>query len=112
MRILDPKNPVLSTPVSAADLRGRPRFVVVEIAHVENPKMMPLNFTVGFRPASGADVTLGTFSLYPANNPGRFIVATQGKVYAGGQIFLTFFDRNGDLSGVRVGVASLTLGSR
>src|SRR5215204_4679456 len=86
MRYLESDNPLISSPVSAADVERTPKFVVVRITQVENPQRVPLSFTVGFRPARGDKIALGTFSLYPANQPGRFIVATQGKVEPSGEI--------------------------
>lgn len=113
MRYLGPDRPSLATPVAAADLEDDPQFVIVEIAEVENPRRVPLAFTVTFRPARGPGVTLGTFSLYPPDNPGRFIVATQGKVHPGGQISVALDDAAPEtMKDVRVGIAGLSLGAR
>ena len=113
MNYLGPDKPSFAAPVSAADLHARPQFAIVEIASVDNPRRVPLIFSVSFRPAEGEDVMLGTFSLYPANNPGRFIVATQGKVMPGGEIAVTLNDAAAEgMADVRVGVSSLSLGPR
>lgn len=86
---LDPAHPALAMRVDALPRSGEGRFVAVDIARVENRAGIGLAFLVAFRPAGGAEVPLGTFSLYPADNPGRFIVATQGRVRAGGEIVVT-----------------------
>lgn len=109
MRYLEPTDPVLAVPVSTADAKEA-KFVVTQIARVENPRRVPLQFRVSFKPSTGAEVVLGTFSLYPADRPGRFIVATQGKVRPGGQILLTIDAEDEELRDVRVGVAALALG--
>ena len=111
MRYLEPNEPALAAEISPADLGQHSKFVIVEIARVENPRRVALQFRVSFEPREGADVVLGTFSLYPSNNPGRFIVATQGKVQSGGRILLSIMGQNKELRDVRVGVAKLTLGA-
>lgn len=112
MRYLGSDNPLISSPVSAADVARSPKFVVVRITQVQNPRRVPLSFTVSFRPARGEKFTLGTFSLYPADRPGRFIVATQGKVEPSGEILVELTTSvTENVSQVRVGVAEITLGS-
>ena len=49
----------------------------------------PVAFDVRYRAESGERIHLGTFSLYPPDNPGRFIVATQGRVRGHGAIEIT-----------------------
>ncbi|MEP7345070.1 MAG: hypothetical protein ABI877_07380 [Gemmatimonadaceae bacterium] len=67
----------------------RYRFVQVEVIQVTNPQKHPLTFEVRYEPANGAASSLGSFSLYPADNPGKFIVATQGKLRDEGVIVLS-----------------------
>jgi hypothetical protein len=59
------------------------------VAEVLNPKRYALTFEVHYQPTSTAKIYLGSFSLYPADNPGKFIVPTQGKVKNGGAIVLS-----------------------
>jgi hypothetical protein len=112
MQYIDLRNPSVTTPVKADTSATAARFVVVEIASVANPRSLPLTFDVAFR-SDGRELALGSFSLYPPNNPGRFIVATQGKVRPGGEIVVTL-DREGlqDIGDIRVGVRAVYLGQR
>ena len=113
VRYLNSQSPSLASPVPADVASRRPKFVIVEIKNVVNPRRVPLGFTVAFRPAQGPDVPLGTFSLYPADHPGRFIVATQGRIQPGGQVVVTLNDvRPEGVGDVRVGVGAMTLGAR
>ena len=113
MRYLEPGSVSIASPVSAADLKPPPKFVIVRITQVENPKQVPLRFTVSFRPVRGEETALGTFSLYPADRPGRFIVATQDKVEPGGEIIVELNNAGlQSMKQVRVGVAALALGSQ
>lgn len=67
-----------------------PRFVKVEVTEVTNPKKHAVTFEVRYRQAvANAEIYLGSFSLYPSDNPGKFLVATQGKVKGRGAIKLT-----------------------
>lgn len=65
------------------------KFVQIEVTQVINPRRLPLSFTVDFQPAQGERFYLGTFSLFPPDNPGKFIVATQGKLQPGGAVIVT-----------------------
>lgn len=65
------------------------KFVQVEVTEVVNPKRHPLSFEVRYQSKNNVKTYLGSFSLYPADNPGKFIVATQGKVKDEGAIILT-----------------------
>ena len=66
-----------------------PAFVQIEVTEVDNPKRIPLSFVVDFEPPRGGKIYLGTFSLFPADHPGKFIVASQGKLHAGGKLRVT-----------------------
>jgi hypothetical protein len=44
---------------------------------------------VYYQPAGGQKIRLGTFSLYPADNPGKFIVPTQGQLTRDGSIIVS-----------------------
>jgi hypothetical protein len=67
----------------------RSKFVEVEVTEVNNPQKYPVKFQVSFQPKDGEKILLGSFSLFPPNNPGKFIVATQGKVKGEGKIILS-----------------------
>jgi hypothetical protein len=65
------------------------KFVQIRIAEVNNPRRTGLIFDVEFQPDDGRRIALGTFSLYPADHPGTFIVATQGRVKSAGSVIVT-----------------------
>jgi hypothetical protein len=88
LRYLDSANPSLTQPIAASEMANA-KFVRVEVAEVKNPKRYALTFQVHYQPKDGTTIYLGSFSLFPADNPGTFIVATQGKVKQGGAIVLT-----------------------
>ncbi len=65
------------------------KFVQIEVAKVNNPQLIPLSFKVDFQPVRGEQIYLGSFSLFPPNNPGKFIVATRGLLKTGGIVIVT-----------------------
>lgn len=65
------------------------KFVQFEVTDVTNPGRIPLAFTVHYQPVQGEKSFLGIFSLFPPDNPGKFIVATQGKLETGGTIVVS-----------------------
>jgi hypothetical protein len=78
-------------------LQGR-KFVQIEVTHVSNPRRIPLSFTVHFQPAQGEAIYLGSFSLFPPDNPGKFIVSTRGELKTGGTVTVNLVPL-GDVSG-------------
>ena len=87
---LDLQNPEITQKIRPGD--GDPataRFVQVEVIKVTNPQKRPAQFQVHYQPNDGEKILLGAFSLYPPDNPGKFIVPTQGKVKAEGQLILS-----------------------
>ena len=87
---LDLKNPEITQKILPDD--GDPtkaRFVQVEVIKVTNPQKRPAEFQVHYQPNAGEKILLGGFSLYPPDNPGKFIVPTQGKVKAEGKLILS-----------------------
>jgi hypothetical protein len=87
---LDTKNPSVTQPIKEkGETVANAKFVQVEVAEVRNPNRYALTFEVHYQPKDGPKVKLGSFSLFPADNPGTFIVATQGKVKQGGAIVIT-----------------------
>jgi len=68
---------------------AKARFVQVEVIKITNPQKRPAEFQVRYQPIAGEKILLGGFSLYPPDNPGKFIVPTQGKVKAEGTLILS-----------------------
>jgi hypothetical protein len=65
------------------------KFVQIEVTEVINLQKIPLSFSVHYQSVQGERILLGTFSLFPPDNPGNFIVATQGKLRIGGMIIVS-----------------------
>ena len=87
---LDLQNPEIKQKILPDD--GDPakaRFVQVEVIKITNPQKRPAEFQVSYQPNAGEKILLGGFSLYPPDNPGKFIVPTQGKVKAEGTLILS-----------------------
>jgi hypothetical protein len=104
---LDLSNPSISQPIEPmTDHVEVARFVRVDVAEVLNPRKYTLTFEVHYQPESKPKIYLGTFSLYPADNPGQFIVPTQGKVKKEGAIVLSLVmvDKVDATAPVKVGV--------
>lgn len=87
---LDLSKPTLEQTVDFKGVRtGAYKFVQIEVARVTNPKKLPLTFEVWYQQKDKEKLLLGSFSLYPADNPGKFIVPTQGKLNDGGAILVS-----------------------
>lgn len=80
------------------------KFVQLEIINVVNPNNAAVSFEVYFETKSGERKFLGTFGLFPPDNPGRFIVATKGQLETAGSIIVTIrvLDERTSLDGLRV----------
>lgn len=65
------------------------KFVQVEVTKVVNPNLHPVTFEVHYRVGNTERIFLGSFSLYPSDNPGKFIVPTQGKLNKPGSVILS-----------------------
>jgi hypothetical protein len=87
------------------------RFVQIEVAEVTNPKKHPLSFEVRFQAKDDVINFLGSFSLYPSDNPGKFIVPTQGRLRGEGAIVLSMAtpDTIGDQDTTRVAIKKMRL---
>ena len=89
--------------VQHADIKPQhKKFVQIKIKRVINSSKIPLSFSVYRLPISAKKIFVGTFSLFPADNPGNFIVATQGKFQIDDRIVLALdaietIDKNSDL---------------
>src|SRR3569832_934861 len=86
---LNLQNPEITQKIVAEDGPATARFVQVEVVMVTNPRKRPAEFQVHYQPNDGEKILLGAFSLYPPDNPGKFIVPTQGKVKAEGKLILS-----------------------
>jgi len=73
------------------DLRApeKQKFVQIEITKIENPDKQAILFELSFKPQNQEPTFLGTFSPYPADKPGKFIVPTQGKLSPNGTLILS-----------------------
>lgn len=65
------------------------KFVQIELSKVSNPGKTPILFEVYFQGENREKVLLGTFSPYPSDNVGTFIVPTRGQVRSPGAIVLS-----------------------
>jgi hypothetical protein len=107
---LNLSNPSIAQPIEPRSVEvEEAKFVQVEVAEVVNPKKYALTFEVHYRPKSNAKIYLGSFSLYPADNPGKFIVAMQGKVKDEGAIVLSMVipDKVDTSDPIKVGVKKI-----
>lgn len=99
------EKPEIEQEIKGGEVAGA-KFVQVQVTEVTNPKNHPVRFEVRYQPKEGEKIFLGSFSLFPPTNPGKFIVATQGKVKDEGKIILTLAKSDhvaaGDVVQVRV----------
>lgn len=65
------------------------KFLQVEVSKVINPKKHSVTFELHYQTDSAEKIFLGSFGLYPSDNPGKFIVPTGGKVNQQGSIILS-----------------------
>ena len=98
-----PIGPELADPALA-------KFVEIDIADVLNPKKIRLTFEVHYQRENGEKLLLGNFALFPPDNPGKFIVATRGRLRSGGAIVLSMLvlDEVGPQDRVRVKVRQIS----
>lgn len=68
------------TPDKASVIPQQKKYIQINISKVINPELESLSFTVYIEPADQHKKVLGSFSLFPPNNPGTFIVPTQNKL--------------------------------
>ncbi|MFN0139447.1 MAG: hypothetical protein ACKVQW_05095 [Pyrinomonadaceae bacterium] len=87
---LDAKNRTHSEPVEGGISEPEKyKFVEVEVVKAINPNLHAIAFEVHYETADRKKIFLGTFSLFPSDNPGKFIVPTQGKLKAEGNLILS-----------------------
>ena len=65
---------------------ARTRYLEVDVTEVSNPGKVRVTFAVQEAGTGGAKVLLGTFALFPPDNPGRFLIGTRDKLKQGGSI--------------------------
>jgi hypothetical protein len=109
---LDLKKPSIVQPIDAkSEGIERYKFVQVEVAEVINPKKLPVAFKVHYQTRTNERIYLGSFGLYPSDNPGKFIVATQGKLKNEGAIVLSLVvpEKVDATDTLRVGVKKIKL---
>lgn len=88
--VLEAGSPVFEQVISPDVVRPESqKFVVAHIETVYNPKRHSVLFELHRRSGSAERALLGTFSLFPPDNPGRFIVATRGTLRAGDTLILS-----------------------
>lgn len=87
------------------------KFVQIEVAAVTNPQRHPLKFEVRYRSKDNVKTFLGSFSLYPSDHPGTFIVPTQGRLKEEGALVLSLviLDRVGAKDALSVTIKKMTL---
>ena len=87
------------------------KFVQIEVTKVFNPQSIPLTFHVHYQATNGEKSLLGTFSLFPPDNPGTFIVATRSKLQSGGRIIVSLvpLEQVDEQSEIRVQVRGISL---
>jgi len=93
---------------------AKTRFVQVEVIKVENPQKRPVQFEVYYQPNEGEKILLGAFSLYPPDNPGKFIVPLQGKVKPDGNLILSLMKSDRVVAGdvVKVDIRAMKFVNR
>jgi hypothetical protein len=108
---LDVRHPSVQQAIDPEGTRPQGyKFVQIEVAAVTNPQRHPLTFDVRYQSNDSAITFLGSFSLYPADHPGTFIVPTLGKVKNEGAILLSMVtpDKVSDQDPLSVAVRPMT----
>ncbi len=89
----------------------RQKFVEIEITDVVNPEGLRVSFELAYLPPEGEGRLLGTFGLFPPDDPGEFLVATRGELRAGGSLELSMIvhDETGPDDELKVELKRLAL---
>ena len=69
-----------------------PKFIEVEVSNVENPGNRTVSVGLFYRPASGPDRRIGSFSTFPPSKPGTFLVAVPPNLPESGSIVISLAD--------------------
>ena len=86
--VLDIEQSSISIEVDRYGFTESNQFIEIEIVEVKNPDNYPVTFEVHKKGANQAKPQLGTFSLYPNDNPGKFIVAVGENIGNGDQLII------------------------
>jgi hypothetical protein len=89
-------------------------FVRLEVASVVNPQRLALSLEVLQSVPQQPDSVLGMVSLFPADNPGTFIVATGGRLRSDGTLVVRLVspDSGSARDAVRLALRPVTLTAR
>jgi hypothetical protein len=113
---LELASPILIQPLeSAAGVQPvESKFVEIQVVNAMNPKRYPVTVQVDYEPSSGARVHLGSFSLFPSDSPGKFIVPTKGQLQKRGAIVLSLQrpERAATSDTVRIAIRRIALLAR
>jgi hypothetical protein len=114
VQYLDQSQPELTRRIATGKTSTDAKFVEIEVAEVTNPRKYGLAFDVYFQSQRGDRVRLGSFSLFPADNPGRFIVPTQNKIQEDGSIVVSMkiIDPVSEGDSPRVGIRDIQMRAR
>jgi hypothetical protein len=107
---LDPRHPSVRQAIEPRDpLPQGSKFVQIEVAKVTNPQRHPLKFEVRYQSGDNPSTFLGSFSLYPSDHPGTFIVPTLGRLKDEGALVLSLvtLDAVGDRDTISVEVRKM-----
>ncbi len=87
------------------------KFVQIKVAAVTNPQRHPLKLEVRYQSSDNVKTFLGSFSLYPSDHPGTFIVPTQGRLKEEGALVLSLviLDAVGAQETLSVTIRKMTL---
>ena len=89
IHVIDLAHPSFTRHVDLSEDPAAFDFVQIRIVQVINPQRIGVLFEVAFLADGGARVRLGSFSLFPSDKPGQFIVATQHRVRSSGSIVVS-----------------------
>jgi hypothetical protein len=109
---IDLQHPSLVQPIDSNDTTAEgSKFVKVEVVEVVNPKKYPIALQVHYETRAKQRIYLGSFGLFPADNPGKFIVTTRGQVKNEGAIVLTLVkpDKLEPSDIIKLGIRSIKL---
>ena len=103
----------LAVAALGADLRTL-GFLRLEVTSVINPQRLALSIEVLQSLPQQPDSLLGLVSLFPADNPGTFVVATGGRLRADGVLTVRLVspDSGAARDGVRLSLRPITLTAR
>ncbi len=72
--VLTGQQPTVAIPLPPLAGSASPSVIELTIGEVVNPQMTPVSVTVLLEQGQAAPAKVGAFSLYPANQPGVFLV--------------------------------------